>query len=183
MAGATIRCFDLLTSLKSTGCLALAKLNEEGIIGTCEGDIMAMLSMYLVKLLTGKSSFQANPSRIDVEHNSIVFAHCTIPLDMIQNYSFDSHFESGIGVAIKGEMKTGNVTVFRLSSDLKHYFVSKGILMNNLKEKNLCRTQINIRLNKDVKELLKHPCGNHHIIVYGDYEKDIDQFMKGLFKI
>lgn len=178
VSGATIRCFDLLTSLKATGCLALAKLNEEGYIGTCEGDIMAMISMYIVRLLTGKSAFQANPSRIDVDHNSIVFAHCTIPFDMIHEYTFKTHFESGIGVAIQGEMKTGNVTVFRMSSDLKHYFVSKGILMNNLKEANLCRTQINVRLNKDVKELLKHPCGNHHIIMYGDYEDLIEQLMK-----
>lgn len=183
LAGATIRCFDLLTSIKATGCLALAKLNEEGIIGTCEGDIMAMMSMYIARLLTGQSNFQANPSRIDVDHNSIVFAHCTIPLDMVQNYSLNTHFESGIGVAIKGELKTGNVTVFRMSSDLKHYFVSKGILMNNLKEENLCRTQINVRLNKDVKELLKNPCGNHHIILYGDYEELIDQFMKSILKL
>lgn len=182
LAGATIRCFDLLTSLKATGCLALAKLNEEGFIGTCEGDIMAMISMLIARLLTGQSNFQANPSRIDVDHNSIVFAHCTIPFDMVQNYSFNTHFESGIGVAIRGEMKTGNITVFRISSDLKHYFVSKGILMNNLKEDNLCRTQINVRLNKDVKELLKHPCGNHHIILYGDYEELIDQFMKSILK-
>ncbi|MDE6661114.1 MAG: hypothetical protein K2J93_04780 [Anaeroplasmataceae bacterium] len=183
LAGTTIRCFDLLTSIKATGCLALAKLNEEGIIGTCEGDIMAMISMYIARLLTGKSNFQANPSRIDVDHNSIVFAHCTIPLDMVQNYSLNTHFESGIGVAIKGELKTGNVTIFRMSSDLKHYFVSKGILMNNLKEENLCRTQINVRLNKDVKELLKHPCGNHHIILYGDYEELIDQFMKSILDL
>lgn len=179
LQGATIRCFDLLTSLKATGCLALAKLNEEGYIGTCEGDIMAMISMYIVRLLTGCSSFQANPSRIDVENNSIVFAHCTIPLDMInENYKFDTHFESGIGVAIKGELKAGNVTIFRMSSDLKHYFVSKGILMNNLNEPNLCRTQIKVRLDKSVTELLKHPCGNHHILIYGDYEELIDQFMK-----
>ena len=67
-----------------------------------------------------------------------------------------------------------------MSSDLKHYFVSKGILMNNLNESNLCRTQINVRLNKSVKELLKHPCGNHHIILYGDYEELIEQFMNTL---
>ncbi len=52
--------------------------------------------------------------------------------------------------------------------------------MNNLNESNLCRTQINVRLNKSVKELLKHPCGNHHIILYGDYEELIEQFMNTL---
>ena len=69
-----------------------------------------------------------------------------------------------------------------MSSDLKHYFVSGGILMNNLNESNLCRTQVNIRLDKPVTELLKAPCGNHHIIFYGDYEKLIQQFMDILLK-
>ncbi len=182
LSGVTIRCFDLLKSLKGTGCLALAELNKNGCIGTCEGDIMAMISMQIVQALTGQSSFQANPSRINVENNSIVFAHCTLPFDMVDDYQLDTHFESGIGVAIKGELKTGKVTVFRMSSDLKHYFVSGGILMNNLNESNLCRTQVNIRLDKPVTELLKAPCGNHHIIFYGDYEKLIQQFMDILLK-
>lgn len=182
LSGVTIRCFDLLKSLKGTGCLALAELNKNGCIGTCEGDIMAMISMQIVQALTGQSSFQANPSRINVENNSIVFAHCTLPFDMVDDYQLDTHFESGIGVAIKGELKTGKVTVFRMSSDLKHYFVSGGILMNNLNESNLCRTQVNIRLDKPVTELLKAPCGNHHIIFYGDYEKLIQQFMEILLK-
>ena len=182
LSGVTIRCFDLLKSLKGTGCLAFAELNKNGCIGTCEGDIMAMISMQIVQALTGQSSFQANPSRINVENNSIVFAHCTLPFDMVDDYQLDTHFESGIGVAIKGELKTGKVTVFRMSSDLKHYFVSGGILMNNLNESNLCRTQVNIRLDKPVTELLKAPCGNHHIIFYGDYEKLIQQFMDILLK-
>ena len=106
LSGVTIRCFDLLKSLKGTGCLALAELNKNGCIGTCEGDIMAMISMQIVQALTGQSSFQANPSRINVENNSIVFAHCTLPFDMVDDYQLDTHFESGIGVAIKGELKT-----------------------------------------------------------------------------
>lgn len=178
LSGATIRCFDLLTSLKATGCLALAELNKRGIIGTCEGDVMAMISMLIAKLLTNQSSFQANPSRIDTDNNCITFAHCTVPFDMLESYKLDTHFESGIGVAIKGEMKKGRVTIFRISSDLKHYFISSGILMNNLNEKNLCRTQISVRLDHSVTELLKTPCGNHHILLYGDYADLLEQFMK-----
>ncbi len=175
--GLTVRCFDLLSSLKSTGCLALAELNSQGIVATCEGDIAAMLSMYIAKCLTNKSNFQANPSRIDVENNLVTFAHCTVPLDMVDGYRFDTHFESGIGVAVKGEMRKGRVTVFRMSSNLKHYFVSGGTLLQNLDEANLCRTQAVIKLDKPVTNLLKSPCGNHHVIVYGNCVEIINQFM------
>ena len=46
--GLTVRCFDLLDSVKNTSCLALAMLNKDGYIATCEGDIPTMLSMAIV---------------------------------------------------------------------------------------------------------------------------------------
>ena len=180
--GVTIRCFDLLSSLEGTGCLALAELNRRGIIGTCEGDIAAMISMYIAKLVSGQSSFQANPSRIDTKNNRVIFAHCTVPFDMLTDYRFDTHFESGIGVAIKGELKTDKVTVFRISSDLKRYFVSSGRIVANTDDKNLCRTQIDVALDAPVTELLTAPCGNHHVILYGDYVEQINNLMKTLIE-
>jgi len=175
--GLTIRCFDLLNTIHTTSCLGLSMLNQDGIIGTCEGDIMSMITMAIVRKLANQSSFQANPSKIDVINNTILFAHCTVPFDMIQSNEYRTHFESNIGIALQGEMRKETVTVFRLSSDLKHYFVSKGEIIETPKYENLCRTQIVIKLEKDVKELLTNPCGNHHIIFYGDYVKEINELL------
>lgn len=175
--GYTLRCFDLLGSIKMTGCMALAFSNSENIVATCEGDIMAMLSMCIVKAVTGQSSFQANPSRIDTANNDIVFAHCTLPLDMTESYKLDTHFESGIGVAVKGELPKKEVTVLRLSGDLRHYFLSSGKITENLNECNLCRTQIKVHLDNDVKLLLTRPCGNHHIICYGNHCTEIESLL------
>lgn len=178
--GFTIRCFDLLAPLKSTGCLALSEFNSEGITAACEGDIAAMISMHIVKLLTGKPSFQANPSQIDTENNGVVFAHCAVPLSMTESYKFDTHFESGIGVAIKGEMKQGDITVFRLSADLKRCFITRGEITANLDESNLCRTQIKTKLDKPVTEILTNPCGNHHVIAYGNFAESMQKLMNAL---
>lgn len=180
LSGLTIRCFDLLSSIKMTGCLALAKLNQEGIVSACEGDITALISMILVKTIFNQSSFQANPSRIDTTKNEIVFAHCTIPLDMVSKYDYDTHFESGIGVAIKGTMRTEDVTVFRLSSSLEEYTILEGQIVDNLNEPNLCRTQVRIKCLDDVSVLLKKPCGNHHIIFYGHHRERLENVLKSL---
>lgn len=180
LRGLTIRCFDLLSSIKMTGCLALAKLNQEGIVSACEGDITALISMILVKTIFNQSSFQANPSRIDTTKNEIIFAHCTIPLDMVSKYDYDTHFESGIGVAIKGTMRMEEVTVFRLSSSLDEFTVLEGEIVDNLSEHNLCRTQVKIKCADDVTVLLKKPCGNHHIIFYGHHKKRLESVLKSL---
>lgn len=169
LQGFTLRCFDLLTSVKNTGCLALAKLNAEGIVSGCEGDVPAMISMMVAKSLTGVSGFQANPASIDVETGKILFAHCTIPLNMVERYEFDTHFESGIGVGIRGYMKEGEVTVFKLSGDLKRSFIAEGVLLYSQAKPDLCRTQQVIQLNDKALALyfLNEPIGNHHIILPG----------------
>ncbi len=179
LEGLTVRCFDLLGNIKTTGCLGLSLLNKNHKIGTCEGDIPAMLSMYLLQKITGQPGFQANPSRIDTDKNEIIFAHCTLPIDMADSYEVMTHFESGIGVALRGKMKKTDITIFKLNANLKEYYVAEGQIIENLEEVNLCRTQIVIKLD-DVKYFLTSPHGNHHIIVYGKYQDKINQYMMNL---
>ena len=168
LSGFTLRCFDLLTAVRNTGCLDLARLNSEGIVAGCEGDVPAMLTMTVVKALTGVSGFQANPAHIDTDNGELLMAHCTIPLNMVERYEFDTHFESGIGVGIHGIFPEGPVTVFKVSGDLKRHFIAEGELIGNQYESNLCRTQVMLQLKpEDARYFLTDPIGNHHIIVPG----------------
>src|SRR5574344_2265605 len=180
LEGLTIRCFDLFGILHTTACLGLSLLNEEGIIASCEGDVPAMISMFLANKLLKKHGFQANPSYILQESNEFVIAHCTLPLDMCNSYKLDTHFESNTGVAIKGEMQVGPVTVFRVSADLKQYIILEGEIEQNLNQTDLCRTQIKIKLNSpdNVRYFLKNPIGNHHIITYGHNKSVLDKYLK-----
>lgn len=180
LKGFTIRCFDLLGTLHTTACLGLSLLNEEGIIASCEGDVPAMISMFLANKLLKKHGFQANPSYILQDSNEFVIAHCTLPLDMCNSYKLDTHFESNTGVAIKGEMQVGPVTVFRVSADLKQYIILEGEIEQNLNQTDLCRTQIKIKLNSpdNVRYFLKNPIGNHHIITYGHNKSVLDKYLK-----
>lgn len=169
LQGFTLRCFDLLTALKDTGCMALAKLNAEGYVAGCEGDVPAMLSMMMVRSFLGVSGFQANPARIDPETGEMIFAHCTIPLDMVESYELDTHFESGIGTGIRGYMKEGPVTIFKMAGDLSRHFIAEGQLIRNESKPNLCRTQQVIRLvdKRQTDYFLTQPIGNHHIVMPG----------------
>ena len=175
--GLTIRCFDLLSKLNTTSCLSLSFLNKEGIVATCEGDIPTMISMHLLNKITNQVGFQANPSRIDIENKKMILAHCTLPLNMVEKYYLDTHFESGIGVAIKGYLKEEKVTIFKLSRNLKDYFVTTGRIIRNLEESNLCRTQIEVEIDKNIEYFLNRPYGNHHIVIYGNYEQEIKDYM------
>ncbi len=178
--GFTLRCFDLLTALRSTGCLALAKLNSEGYVAGCEGDVPAMLSMMIARSLTGVSGFQANPARINPDTGELLFAHCTIPLDMVERYELDTHFESGIGVGVRGYMKEGPVTLFKVSGDLKRSFVAEGMLVGSTAEPDLCRTQQVVQLSdaSQASYFLTNPIGNHHIVIPGHIGSLLEEVLK-----
>jgi|LGOV01.1.fsa_nt_gb L-fucose isomerase-like protein len=177
LSGLTLRCFDLLgDDIHNTGCLALSILNGEGIPAGCEGDIPALISMAIIHYLTDNPVFMANPSKIDVEENKIVFAHCTLPINMPESYELDTHFESGIGVALRGKISLGDATVFKASGDLESYFVSGCEIQKNLSQNNLCRSQIELLMNKDVNYFLRESIGNHHLIVNGNYTGLVDEF-------
>ena len=169
LRGLTLRCFDLLTAVHNTGCMALARLNSEGIVAGCEGDIPTLLTMLLTQALTGVSGFQANPAHINPETGELLLAHCTIPLNMVERYELDTHFESGIGVAIRGYIKPGPVTIFKVSGDLQRHFIAEGELLRCEGKPDLCRTQTIIRLNdpQQARYFLTEPIGNHHVMVPG----------------
>lgn len=169
--GLTLRCFDLLDAVHNTGCWALAKLNSEGLVAGCEGDVPTMLTMMLLHALTGNSSFQANPASINPETGEILFAHCTVPFDMVRNYELDTHYESGIGVGIRGHVPEGPVTVCKVSGDLSRAFVAEGELVRNQAEPDLCRTQLLVRLTdpSNAEYFLTNPIGNHHVIAIGHH--------------
>ncbi|MBQ1483505.1 MAG: hypothetical protein IIZ28_08060 [Erysipelotrichaceae bacterium] len=178
--GVTVRCFDLLDTVHSTGCAALAILNAQGIYASCEGDVPALLSMAVLGELSGQPVFMANPSRIDTDNNEIIFAHCTLPINMPQSFEIMTHFESQLGVAFRGKLKEGPVTVFKCDGLLNEFFVSSGTLLENLSYFNLCRTQIRLKLEHPVSYFLTESIGNHHLIVEGDYAKLVEEFFKWL---
>ena len=174
----TLRCFDLLTTVGNTGCLALACFNSEGVPASCEGDVPALLSMMIAHALTGVSGFQANPAQIDVKTGRMLFAHCTIPFNMVEDWQFDTHFESGIGVGIHGLFPEGPVTVFKVSGDLRRHFAAEGELIGNQYEPNLCRTQVILQLQPDdARYFLTDPIGNHHIILPGHCKALLEELL------
>ena len=174
----TIRCFDIVKTCSTTSCLALALLNDEGIVAGCEGDMQTLMSMLLAKRLCGEEAFMANPSNLTSETSML--AHCTIPLAMCDDISIRSHFESGIGVAIQGTMPLTDYTIFKWGGPrLDRYFVTEAQAVEASYSNHFCRTQIT--LNVDLRPyLLKHSIGNHHVIIKGRHADVIKEWIASL---
>ena len=171
----TIRCFDIVNACGTTSCLALALLNDEGIVAGCEGDMQTLMSMLLVKKICGAEAFMANPSQLT--DKTSMLAHCTIPLNMCDDITIRSHFESGIGVAIQGVLPMTDYTIFKWGGPkLDRYFVTEAKAVEMPYSNHFCRTQIT--LDVDLRPyLLQHSIGNHHVIIKGRHAEQIKRVM------
>jgi L-fucose isomerase-like protein len=174
----TVRCFDFLGELQTSGCLALADLNEDGIVAGCEGDIASAVAMLLVRYRLDTASWIANPAEVDPGADELVLAHCTIAPSLTEDLHLDTHFESGLGVGISGTIPEGPVTLVRLGGrSLDRCWLADAEVVGTGDSTELCRTQATVRLAPGrVEELLESPLGNHLVLVPGHHADRLERW-------
>lgn len=167
----TVRCFDLLRDPGTSGCLALASLNDDGIVAGCEGDVPSAIAMLWVRALLDQPTWMANPASVDVAADRVVLAHCTVAPSMVEGFALDTHFESGIGVGISATFGAQPVTLVRLGgSDLDECWIADGDIVAAGDRSDLCRTQVTVQLSAgSAADLLERPLGNHVVLAAGHH--------------
>ena len=96
-----------------------------------------------------------------------------------EKYIIRNHFETESGIGIQGLLPTGDVTIVKCGGEcLDEYYLSTGTLTENTNFINMCRTQVRIKMNTPAEYFLKNPLGNHHILIQGNYEVLLNEFLQ-----
>lgn len=178
LSAVSLACFGLLTE-NCTACWALARLSDEGFPGGCEGDLPALLGLWLGRILTGSPGFMANPAEVDLKRERVLLAHCTVPLSVVESFVLRTHFESGIGLAVAGKLLPGPYTLFRFGGKrLEKAFIVEGTVLPEAPgREDLCRTQVWFKMPKGaIQKLLREPLGNHHVLIPGHHRRTLTLF-------
>jgi L-fucose isomerase-like protein len=163
----TIDCFPYIVRYGITPCIPLALLNSEGVIAGCEADLTSLLGLMLAKYITGRSGWIGNSVSFNSKH--AIFAHCTAALDVIENPTAISHFETGKPYAITGEMISDTVTLISIDREFDIATIAKGkIIKSGLLGYATCRTQILVEFDYNIEEIPRYAPTNHHVIIAGD---------------
>ncbi len=164
----TVECFPLVNNTGHTACLALSKLNVDGIPAGCEGDSCSIVGIMIVNEICGLIPWMANT--IHIKGDKVFFAHCTAPTNLLSRFKLDTHFETDKGLAISGDIAGDEVTIFRVDNTLTQIFLAKGEITNRSKVKTACRTQLEVQISKSaIDYFLNNPFGNHHIVIPGNW--------------
>jgi len=172
----SVECFSMVMKDQVTACLPLAVLNAQNIVAACEGDICSMLGKMLIRAISGHIPWQANVA--DIKEDTVLLAHCTAPLSSLKSFDVTTHFETGVGTAIKGEFEKEKVGVFRVNSKLDKYTLIEGDIIDTPSHGFACRTQIELSTTPEQSDLLKNKSlGNHQLIFPIKYAPLVERMM------
>ena len=172
--GAAIACFNLIPRLGTTSCLAVSHINENTkYIAACEGDIDSAVTMLLMKRVTDKGLWMANPNL--QADGSVNFTHCTAPLSVCGEecgFCLRNHHESGKGVSPEVTFPTGRrVTLCRFSAAEGKLTVQGGMSEDGTREES-CRTQLRVRPD-DFGRYIETALGCHQVVAFEDIREEM----------
>jgi hypothetical protein len=165
----------ILPQAQTTACLTLALLNDEGLIAFCESDFVIIPAGLLLRHIAGKPVFLHNST---FPHQATVTcAHCTCPRRLdgsrYEPTRLLTHYESEYGAAPKVSMPLGQeVTFLDPEYSTTRWLGFKGTVKAN-PFYDICRSQQEVEVQGNWKQLVSEVRDSHWVMVYGDYLKEL----------
>ena len=167
-------CFDMNTVAKLgwTPCPAVARLNELGLPTSCEGDLRAAVSMWILASVSGKTAWMGNVNL--VEGDTLVLTHDGAPRTMLERYAIRPRMVTRLPAAIDGVYRQGSpVTLLR--TDLRRAVLLRGVVAGSRVGLKACNNQLAIKLRGSSRAVMRHWLGNHLAFVIDDvYDEVLD---------
>ena len=160
---------------ETTACLPLSLLNDDDYMAFCESDFVVVPSGILLHYISGKPVFLNDPTY--PYKNIVTLAHCTAPRKLDGKNREDAriltHFESDYGAAPKVEMRIGQTVTNLIPDFASRKWVGFGGSIVGNPFIDICRSQIDVKINGDCDLLLREMKGFHWMTCYGDYRKEV----------
>ncbi|HRZ81391.1 MAG TPA: sugar isomerase [Candidatus Hydrogenedentes bacterium] len=165
----------ILPMSKTTACLSLGLMNDEGLTAFCESDFVVVPAGVLLRYVSGRPVFMHNST---FPHDGVVTcAHCASPRrldgDRYEPTRILTHYESDFGAAPKVDMPVGQLVSFIDPEYATGRWVGlKGEVVDN-PFLEICRSQQDVRVHGDWKKLLHEVRDSHWMMAYGDHLREV----------
>lgn len=165
----------ILPMSRTTACLTLSLMNDEGLVAFCESDFVIIPPGILLHYISGRPVFMHNST---FPHNgTVTCAHCTAPRRMdgarYEPVRLLTHYESEYGAAPKVEMPIGQ----QVTCISPEYATGRWVGLKGTVESNpfyeICRSQQDIKVSGNWRKLLNEVRDSHWMMAYGDYLREI----------
>jgi hypothetical protein len=159
---------------RTTACLSLSLLMDEGYLAFCESDFVIIPPAVLLGHISGKPAFFLNST---FPHKGMVHcAHCAAPRRM-DGIHYDpvkivTHYESDYGAAPKVTLPIGQeVTFFNPEYSTNRWLGYKGNIRDN-PHCDSCTSQQIVQIQGKWEKLKNEARDSHWVMAFGDYLRE-----------
>ena len=169
------------------GCLTFSKLNDEGLVGACEGDMDSTLTMVIFGYAFGVPGFITDPV-FDTAKNALIHFHCTCATKMDGRdgkrlpFTIRTQSDSERGVSLDVEQRIGQPVTCAKFINLDTMLISTGKIFQITHDELGCRTQFWTEV-ADAESMFHNWGGGvlkggvmtllHRAVFYGDHLQDV----------
>lgn len=163
-------------------CLGFFQLNNDGLVGACEGDLPSTCMMLLATYMAERPGYISDPV-IDTATNQIVYAHCVAPNKVFgpkgpsNPYRIRSHAEDRKGAAVQSLLPKGEIlTSIEFNCERREIVLHQAVSAGNVEEDKACRTKLAAKVKGEINKVLGEwdRFGWHRVTIFGDYKKQVE---------
>jgi hypothetical protein len=181
----TVDCYgSMYRKLPAFPCLGFVRLNDLGLAGICESDLVSALTFMLLQGLSGKPGFISDPT-MDESAHSIILAHCLGstrmdgPAGPAAPYRLRTIMERQEGCVPQVRMRRGQKVTQAIFADADRLVYFTGSVIATPDTDRGCRTQITVRVDGDPEKLWQNWAhGLHRVTCYGDLVPDLKRLCR-----
>ena len=180
-----VRCWpELRDQRKITPCAAHALMALDGVPSTCEVDLTALVTTYILSRLADAPAFNFDITAYLEEEDAIQLAHCGAAAPSLaegpDEVRIRAHMRTGTGATVEFPFKRGPVTLAKLlrpSNGTLKCFVARGEAISSDGIRGSVATvkpepSAAAFMDRVMREAVEH----HIALVYGDWGSDLEMF-------
>jgi L-fucose isomerase-like protein len=181
-----VRCWpELRSQHRITICVTHALMAQAGIPSSCEIDLAALVTTYLLNQLAGTPAFSFDVTGYMEEEGAIQFAHCGAAEPSLagdpKKALLRPHMRTGTGVTIEFPFREGIVTLAKLvrpvNGKLK-LFVARGQVIPSGEGVRGSVATVRPEPSADafIDKMMREAVEHHIALVYADWTRDLNLF-------
>jgi len=184
--GYCVRCWpELRDQYKNTVCLTHSLMAEAGVPSTCEVDLPALITTFILNRLAGAPAYSFDVTGYLEAEDAVQLAHCgSAALSLAEDprqAQLRTHMRTGTGVTLEFGFKPGEVTLAKLlrpEKDRMRLFVCRGeVIPTGAEVRGSVATVRPSPSAADFLDVMLRQGVEHHIILtYGDWTRELARF-------
>ena len=174
--------------LKGYPCLGFVELNDAGLVGACEADLLSTTSMLALRHLVGRPGYISDPV-LDSSKRQIVYAHCVAPTKPMgpsgpqSPFEIYTHSEDRRGASVRSILPLGYMTTtLQIHPARREILCHRSVTVENPWSDRACRTKLAAEVLGDFERMYTFwdQYGWHRVTVYGDLWEPIRELAAAL---